>query len=230
VVAGRRPRPAGDGVVAVTKRGRSRWIIPVAITACYALFALGVHLRMLDPIDLAVRGVYGPVEVWGPLETRADLVVKGLQPAHLAVPLLLIVAVVSLRRRSLRPVALTGVVGGLAIFATLGSKWVMAHAEGNPMPVAHGSFPSGHTVSIIVAFGLAMLLIWPGTHWGWLLPALMGSLMGWAIVVAAVHPATDVLGAGLLGIAVLGSARAAGLGQWASKHQAQRPDDEHGGV
>jgi membrane-associated phospholipid phosphatase len=229
-IAGRRPRPVGDGVVGVTKRTRTRWIIPVGVTACYVLFALGVHLRMLDAVDLAVRGVYGPVEVWGPLETRADLVVKGLQPAHLALPLLLVVTVLSLLRRSLRPVAVMGVVGGLAIFVTLGSKWAMAHSEGSPMPVAHGSFPSGHTVSVIVAFGLAVLLLRPGTHWGWLLPALMGSLMGWAIVVAAVHPATDVLGAGLLGLAVLGSARAAGLGQWASKDLRRGPHDEHGGV
>jgi membrane-associated phospholipid phosphatase len=221
-VAGRPPRPADDGVVELTKRGRTRWIISVGITACYALFALGVHLRMLDAVDIAVRGVYGPVEVWGPLERRADLVVRGLQPTHLALPLLLVVAVLSLLRRSLRPFAVMAVVGGLVIIATLGTKWVMAHTETGATPVGHGSFPSGHAVSVIVVFGLVVLLLRPSTRWGWMLPAVMGCLMGWALVIAAVHPASDVLGAGLLAIAALGSARAAGLGQWASDRQRRR--------
>ena len=39
----------------------TRWIIPVGVVACYALFTLAVHLRMLDALDLAVRGVYRPV-------------------------------------------------------------------------------------------------------------------------------------------------------------------------
>jgi len=218
----RRPLPADGGVVGVTKRRRTQWIIPIGVAACYALLTLAVHLRWLDPLDIAVRSATHAGEVWGPRQIRAAHVVRALQPAHLAVPLLLITAVVSLLRRSLRALAVMAVVGGLAIFVTLGTKWVMAHSEGNQMPVAHGSFPSGHTVSVIVAFGLAVLLLRPGTHWGWLLPAFMGSFMGWAIVVAVVHPATDVIGAGLLGIAVLGSARAAGLGQWASKRQAKR--------
>jgi undecaprenyl-diphosphatase len=84
------------------------------------------------------------------------------------------------------------------------------------LPVAHGSFPSGHTVGVIVAFGLAVLLVLPGTRWGWTVPAVMGCLMGWALVVVAKHPATDVIGAGLLAAAVLAAACAIGLGQWAS--------------
>jgi membrane-associated phospholipid phosphatase len=106
-------------------------------------------------------------------------------------------------------------VGGPVIIVTLGTKWVMAHTETDAMPVAHGSFPSGHTVSVIVAFGLVALLLRPRTRWGWVLPGVMGCLMAWAVLVAAVHPATDVLGAGLLAIAAVGSARATGLGQWA---------------
>jgi len=220
-VASRRQRPAGD-VAGVTKRTRSRWIIPVAAIACYALFALAVHLRMVDSLDITVRSATHAGEVGGLVRLRANQIVRALSPDHLAVPLLLIGAVVSLLRRSLRPFAVMAAVGGLAIFMTLGTKWVMAHTEGNQWPVAHGSFPSGHAVSVIVAFGLAVLLLWPGTYWGWLLPAFIGSFMGGAIVVAAVHPATDVVGAGLLGIAVLGSAKAAGLGQWASNRHAKR--------
>jgi membrane-associated phospholipid phosphatase len=177
---------------------------------------------MVDSLDIAVRNATHAGDAGGLARLRANQVVRALSPDHLAVPLLLIGAVVSLRRRSLRPFAVMAVVGGLAIFVTLGTKWVMAHTEGNQWPIPHGSFPSGHAVSVIVAFGLAALLLWPGTHWSWLLPAFIGSLMSAAIVVAATHPATDVVGAGLLGIAVLGCARAAGLGQWASNRHAKR--------
>ncbi len=215
-VAGRRPRPAGDGAVGVTKRTRSRWILPVGVTACYALLTLAVHLRMLDSLDIAVRSLTHAGEVWGPVQIRAARVVHGLQPSHVALPLLLVVALASLLRCSLRPFAVMAVVGGLVVIVTLATKWIMAHTETDAMPVAHGSFPSGHTVSVIVAFGLVVLLLRPGTRWGWMLPAVMGCLMGWAVVVAAVHPATDVVGAGLLAIAALGCASATGLGHWAS--------------
>jgi membrane-associated phospholipid phosphatase len=221
-VAGRRSRPAGDGTTGMSRRRGARWIIAIGVATCYGLLALAVHLRMLDSLDIAVRGATHAGEVGGTMRLRANHLVRALSPDHLAVPLLLIGAVACLLRRSLRPFAVMAVVGGLAIFVTLGTKWVMAHTEGNQWPIAHGSFPSGHAVSVIVAFGLAVLLLWPGTRWAWLLPAFMGLLMGGAIVVAAVHPATDVLGAGLLGIAVLGSASAAGLGQWARNRHAKR--------
>ncbi len=224
--AGHRPSfdrgGAASGRRLPARGGTTRWIIPVGVAACYALFALAVHLRMLDAVDLAVRDAYRPGDVWGPLQIRADRVVKWLQPAHLALPLLLVVAALSLHRRSLRPFVVMAVVGVPVAIVTLGTKWVMAHSEADPTPVAHGSFPSGHTVSVLVAFGLAVLLLRPGTRWGWMLPAVMGCLMGWALVVVAMHPATDVMGAGLLAVAALGGARAIGLGQWASDRQTRR--------
>jgi membrane-associated phospholipid phosphatase len=114
------------------------------------------------------------------------------------------------------------VIGGLVIIVTLGTKWLMAHTETTATPVAHGSFPSGHAVSIIIVFGIVVLLLRPGTRWGWMLPAVMGCLMAWALIVASVHPATDVVGAILLAVAALGAAKAAGLGQWASDRRAKR--------
>ena len=110
----------------------------------------------------------------------------------------------------------TIVVGVPVVIVTLGSKWVMAHWDPGTVPVGHGSFPSGHAVSTITAFGLVVLLLRPGTRWGWMLPAVMGCVMGCALIIASVHPATDVIGAGLLVTAVLTWAAAARLGQWAS--------------
>ena len=221
-IAGRRPRPVGDGVVGVTKRTRTRWIIPVGVTACYVLFALGVHLRMLDALDMAVRSASRPGDVWGPLQIRAAQVVHGLQPARLALSLLLVVAILSLLRRSLRPFAVMAVVGVPVAIVTLGTKYVMAHSDPSTAPVGHGSFPSGHMVSVLIVFGLVVLLLRPRTRWGWLLPAVMGCVMGCALVLADIHPATDVIGAGLLAVAALAGANAARLGQWASVRQTDK--------
>jgi membrane-associated phospholipid phosphatase len=108
------------------------------------------------------------------------------------------------------------------MIVTLGTKWLMAHTETTATPVAHSSFPSGHAVSVIVVFGIVVLLLRPRTRWGWMRPAVMGCLMGWALIVASVHPATDVMGACLLAAASLVGARAGGLGQWASDRQMRR--------
>jgi hypothetical protein len=70
-----------------------------------------------------------------------------------------------------------------------------------------------------MVFGLVVLLVRPGTRWGWLLPAMMGCAMGSALILGQVHPATDVIGAGLLAVAALTAASAAGLGRWASERQ-----------
>ena len=210
------------GIVGTSGRGRTKWIVPVVVAACYAIFTLAVHLRMLDFLDLAVRSAAHAGQVWGPVQIRAARIVHGLQPPHLVVPLVLVVVVLSLVRRSLRPLAVMAVVGGLVMIVTLGTKWLMAHTETSATPVAHGSFPSGHAVSIIIVFGIVVLLLRPGTRWGWMLPAVMGCLMAWALIVASVHPATDVVGAILLAVAALGAAKAAGLGQWASDRRAKR--------
>jgi hypothetical protein len=210
---------AGDVSVGAVRRRRTKWIIPAVAAACYVLFTVAVHLRMLDPLDIAVRHASRNGEVWGPVQIRAARIVHWLQPTHVAAPLLAVAAGLSLIRRSLRPLVVTAVVAGVVIITTLGTKWVMAHTETDATPVAHGSFPSGHTVTVIVVVGLAVLLVRPGTRWGWILPASMGCLIGSALVLAWVHPATDVVGADLLAIGALGSAKASGLAHWASDRQ-----------
>jgi hypothetical protein len=152
---------------------RTKWIIPLGAITCYALLTLAVHLRILDALDIAVRSASRPGDVWGPVQIRAARIVHWLQPVHLAAPLLLVVAVLSMLRRSLRPFAVMAVVGGLVIIVALGTKWVMAHTETDATPVAHGSFPSGHVVSVIIVFGLVVLLFRPCTRWAWMVPASM---------------------------------------------------------
>ncbi len=204
-------------------RARHRWLLPAVALVGYAVFAVAVHLRLLDGLDLAVRRAAVPGDVWGTTQVRAARVVRALGPLHLAVPLLAVVLGLSLLRRSLRPFVALALVGVPVVIVTLGSKWAMAHADPGIVPVGHGSFPSGHMVSIVIAFGVAVLLCRPGTRWGWLLPVAMGCLMGNALVLASVHPATDVIGAGLLTAGALAAATTAGLGEWAKAPERGRP-------
>lgn len=207
-------RAAGDGPVGTGWRRRVPWITSLGLAAGYLLFALAVHLRLLDSLDLAVGRAARPGDVWGPVQVRAGRVVNDLPPTRVVIPLVLFTAVLSLVRRSLRPLAVVTVVAVPAVLVTLGTKWVMAHTDPGSVPVDHGSYPSGHTVIVVMVFGLIVLLVGPDTHWGWILPVCMGCAMGIALILASVHPASDVIGAGLLAGAALTGATAARLGQW----------------
>jgi membrane-associated phospholipid phosphatase len=106
---------------------------------------------------------------------------------------------------------------GLPVAAvTLATKWVMAHSDTSMSPLAHGSFPSGHTVTAVIVVGLVVLLVRPNPRWCWLLPGVAGCVVGTALIVASIHPVTDVIGAGLLAAAALTGASAARLGDWAT--------------
>jgi membrane-associated phospholipid phosphatase len=197
-------------------------MVPLGLTASYVVFTVAVHLRLLDHLDVALRHVARPGDVWGPAQIRAARLVNALQPSHLALLLGLVVTALSLRRRSLRPLVVMAVIGLPVVIVTLGTKWAMAHLDPRTVPVGHGSYPSGHAVFTVTAFGVAVLLLVPGSWWGWLLPAAMGCVMGVALVLAQVHPVTDVIGAGLLAAAALTGAAAARLGQWAFSSQRRR--------
>lgn len=220
-----REAPAADGarrsfapsVVQVhVIRRRRRWILPLGAAACYLLFCIAVHLRFVDALDLAVRRAARPGDVWGPIQIHAAKVVQALQPPRLAAGLLLIVGGLSLIRRSKRPIVAAASVGMPVVIVTVGTKWAMERWDPDIFPVGHGGFPSGHTVTAVVTVGVIVLLLRPHTRWGWIVPILIGWLVGGALILAEIHPATDVIGAGLLAATALTTASAANLGEWAS--------------
>jgi membrane-associated phospholipid phosphatase len=199
--------------VRVVRLGHTKWVVPSSVLVCYVLFAVAVHLRLLDGLDLAVREAARTREEWGPQQMRAARIAGALRPAHVVLPLGLVVAVLSVLRRSLRPFVVVAIVGIPVVLATVATKWLMRRWDPRILPVGHGSFPSGHVVAVIMAFGLVVLLVRPQTRWGWAVPVVMGCIIGWALIVARIHPATDVLGAGLFAGAALSAAKAAGVGQ-----------------
>jgi undecaprenyl-diphosphatase len=103
-------------------------------------------------------------------------------------------------------------IGALILDPTLKSiigrlRPVVAH------PVAHGqgnSFPSGHSLGSIVAYGALLLVFLPavGRRWRKLVVvgvALLVALIGFSRIALGVHYVSDVIGAWLLGIAWLGA-------------------------
>ncbi|MGH8823056.1 MAG: phosphatase PAP2 family protein, partial [Jiangellaceae bacterium] len=74
---------------------------------------------------------------------------------------------------------------------------------------------SGHTISVIVCLGLAVLVAQPRVgRWVWLVPALGGALMGASLLVQAAHWSTDVAGGALLATGVLTVVSAPGWRRW----------------
>jgi undecaprenyl-diphosphatase len=196
-----------------------KWVIALGTAACYVLFTVAVHLRLLDSLDLAVGRAARPGGVWGETQTRAGRVVEQLQPMHFSIAAVVFAGLLSVLRRSFRPMLVMTSVGIPTCLITLGTKSVMSHWDPGAIPVAHSSFPSGHAVTAIIVVGLLVLLVRPQTRWGWLLPAVMGAAIGSALILASVHPATDVLGAALLAGCVLTCAHTVQLGQWACVRQ-----------
>lgn len=215
-IVGRTTRSATGQQDRPAARRPPKWTVPAVLAACYAVFAVAVHLRLFDSVDVAVRDASRPGDVWGPLQVRAAGVVRQFDPVRITWALVLTTAMFSALRRSVRPLAVVGVIGLLVAMVTLGTKWLMARSSSATTPVGHSSFPSGHTVSVLIAFGLLVLLLQPGGRRTWILPAFAASVVGSALVISQIHPATDVVGAALLAVAALSGAQAAGLVRWAN--------------
>ncbi|HEX2805765.1 MAG TPA: phosphatase PAP2 family protein [Kineosporiaceae bacterium] len=193
----------------------------------FLALAVAVRLGLLDGWDSAVREQARPGDVWGPDQIHADYIVEGLRPPVAASLLAVGVVVVCLVRRSLRPAVLAGGCGLLTAAITLTAKAVLGRSDPHATAAGHGgSFPSGHTASLMLCVGLAVFLLWPrGSRWGWLIPGFAAATMGTALVIEAAHWASDVVGGGLLASAVLATASATGFSGWSAGPRTSSEND-----
>jgi membrane-associated phospholipid phosphatase len=180
----------------------------IALTVC-------VRLRLLNTFDSMVRNWARPHDVWGTVQVEADLVVEGLRPAVLAALLAAFTVVCCVRRRSLRPAIFVAGVSMATVALTVATKAAVARPDPHGLIWPDGgSFPSGHTIAVLVSLGMVVLLAQRPRPWVWLLVALGGCLMGACLLVQAAHWATDIVGGGLLASTVLAFAAASGWSRW----------------
>jgi len=172
-----------------------------------------VLAHLTQSLDDAARGFFRPDDAWGTTQQRADLVVEGLKPRNVA-PLLAAVGIgASLHRLSWRPVVFGGLLGGVAVALTVATKVAIQRPDTHgEVSWTGGSYPSGHTVAVLVSFGGALLIVRERTRWWeWCCVALVGVGMGLALLLQAAHWFTDVAGGLLLATALLAAATFAPL-------------------
>ena len=193
-----------------------RWLIAVGSAVAFSALSVPVHLGLLNTFDSVVRERARPEDVWGVAQMRADFVVEGLRPAVVAALLAAFTLAYCVVRRSWRPAAFVGSVGLTTALLAVATK----AAVGRPDPhglLANdgGSFPSGHTIVLIVCLGLAIQVALPRAGRSmWLVPAAGGSLMGASLLVQAAHWSTDIVGGGLFATGVLAVTTASGWSRW----------------
>jgi membrane-associated phospholipid phosphatase len=180
------------------------WWIALGSFGALTALAVCVHLRLLNTFDSMAREWARPHGVWGPAQELADVVVEGLRPTVVAGLLTGFTVICCLRRRSLRAAVIVSCVS----VATVAMTAAMKAAVGRPDPHGlvgpdGGSFPSGHTIAVMVSLGLVVLLIPRGRQWIWLLTALGGCLMSACLFIQAAHWLTDIIGGALLACSVL---------------------------
>jgi len=169
-----------------------------------------VALGVSQPLDRWVFVWARPDDEWALGQVRWASVVEALRPPVAATAVSFVAAVVCVAHRSLRPALVTAGTMAMAAAGTLLVKVALARPDPHGTGTGHGgSFPSGHTVGVVLAVGLTVHLLAPGARrWRSLGAAAAGGLMGTALVVIGAHWVTDVAGGLVLGFAVLAAVAA----------------------
>lgn len=180
-------------------------VLAVCAASAFVLLSVLVDAHVTQGIDAAVRALLRPHDEWGETQIRADVVVEGLKPRNILLLLPVVAIGVSIWRRSWRPTAYGALIGASLVALTLLTKLALQRADPHGLVVEHGgSFPSGHTASVLVCVGGALLILRERPRWWeWSLVGLAGGVMGWALLVQATHWLTDVLGGALLALTLL---------------------------
>lgn len=194
----------------------SRRIAAIAVVA-FLVLSLGVSWGLTGGVDATVKDLFRPGDEWNTLQRRADIIVQGLRPVIILTAALLLAVAVSVARRSIRPFILAMLGCGLTTALTATTKLLLSRPDpGGLVGASGGSFPSGHTATLVVGSGLIALLLVPQARAWWLMPIVLGLLMGTSLLIQAAHWASDVVGGGLLGTAVLSTICVTGLHHFAT--------------
>jgi undecaprenyl-diphosphatase len=164
-----------------------------------------VAAGLSDVLDREVLALARPHDEWVSGQVRWVIVVDALRPPVVAAVLTAVCVAVCLLRRAPRLALVTVATGMVAAAMTVLVKLTLARPDPHVTGTGHGgSFPSGHTVAVVVCAGLAVCLLRPGARMAALTVAAgAGVVMAVALVVIGAHWASDVVGGLLLGLAVV---------------------------
>ena len=193
-----------------------RWAI--ALVTAFVLLTVLVALGALDGADRTLKQVFRPDMVWGPWQVRAQRTESALAPRSVLVVVAAVALAAGLWRRSWRPPVVA--VLGLGAAGALGLlvKLALRRPDPNLEVTGAGSYPSGHTLTLVAGVGLVLLLSVGLNRWTWPLVALSGVLMGLCLVTEGAHWSSDVVGGGLLGAVVLAVLQGAPIAHLRSRH------------
>lgn len=176
--------------------------------ACYVVLTVLVAAHVTDRLDAWARTFFWPDGEWGRAQAAADIVVEGLKPRNVAVLIPAVALVAAVHRSSWRPLAYAGAISVLAAGLTVLTKVMLARPDTHRIVTDFGgSYPSGHTATVLVSLGTAVLVLERRSRWWeWALVLLVGCAMGVSLLLEAAHWLTDVVGSVLLVVAVLAAA------------------------
>jgi undecaprenyl-diphosphatase len=158
-----------------------------------------LDLRVADDLHRTELRHPGQVSWW-------KWVSRVLHPDVLRIAAALAALVLWLRRRRRDALLLAAAMAGAWLIETVTKPLVGRDRPVFAHPVAHApgaSFPSGHALTAIVAFGLVMMFV---PRYRWVAAAVGGAaviLVAFSRLALGVHYLTDVVGAWLLGAAWL---------------------------
>lgn len=196
--------------------GRLLWL-SMGVICCFVLLGALVATGATRALDTGVIHDLRPRDAWGPSQIRWSPWMARLQPQRMYLALTVTTLATSVWRRSAWPAVFATTLAGASVALTLATKLALDRPDPHGYVTGSGgSYPSGHVVAVVVCLAGCLLVLWPRVRWwGWLPVALAATLMAVALLVSAAHWPTDVIGGGLLSLAIVSAASGLRLRQLA---------------
>jgi membrane-associated phospholipid phosphatase len=225
---GDRSPAEGDREVAASLPGPSRsfsvvqWSTWLALS--FALVFVVVTVLVVTGVTQSLdwRAVHylRPNDGWGDIQRRYSPWMSRLTPQRMFLLLAATSVAMSLWRRSWWPVAFGAALTGTTVVVTAAIKFAIERPDPHGYVTASGgSYPSGHVIAVVVCTAGCLLVTSPKVRWWLWTPVVAAAgLITVALMVAAAHWATDVVGGMLLALALV-----AGVSRRGLRRRAHRP-------
>jgi membrane-associated phospholipid phosphatase len=210
-------------------RERYRRRALIAGLACLVVLAAltaAVAAGLTHSLDVWVRERFRPDFMWGEDQQRASHVVSWFAPVRMVLLLALGSAVVGAWRWTLWPLVQSALAVAATGVLTLGLKVLLARGDpGDQHNSLGGSFPSGHSATLLVCVATgAMLLSCPTRWWQRVGVLVLEALLAVAMLYIAMHWFTDIVGGALVAGVVLGAEALLAGPDGGRSHRSRRPD------